>query len=64
MFSSNLFYIISCRVENKAEYQITVITGDKEGGGTDAPVSVVIKGTEILLLVFTITPSKMKIKTV
>ena len=64
MFSSNLFYIISCRVENKAEYRITVVTGDKEGGGTDAPVSVVIKGTEILLLVFTVTPSKMKIKTV
>lgn len=57
-----LFYFII--EEKKAEYLITVVTGNKEGAGTDASATVVIKGTEILLLVFTVTPSKIKLKVV
>ena len=56
-----IYFIIE---EKKAEYLITVVTGNKEGAGTDASASVVIKGTEILLLVFTVTPTKIKIKVV
>ena len=62
--SSNLFYIILFREETKAEYLITVVTGNKEGAGTDSSASLVIKGTGIILLVFTVTPLKVKIKTV
>ena len=54
MFRSNLFHITSCRVEKKAEYRITVVTGNKEGAGIDASAFLVIKGTDILLLVFAI----------
>ena len=57
-----LIYFIT--EEKKAEYLITVVTGNKEGAGTDASASVVVKGTEILFLVFTVTPSKIKIKDV
>ena len=56
-----IYFIIE---ERKAEYLITVVTGNKEGAGTDASAAVVIKGTEILLLVLTVTPTKIKIKVV
>lgn len=54
-----IYFIIE---ERKAEYLITVVTGNKEGAGTDASASVVIKGTQILLLVFTVTPTKINSK--
>ena len=56
-----IYFIIE---ERKAEYLITVVTGNKEGAGTDASACVVIKGTEILSLVFTVTPTKIKTKVV
>ena len=38
-------YIFLGSAKERIEYMVTVVTGDRKGAGTDATVSLAIKGT-------------------